>query len=492
MKKIWLSLLSITIIVSLYSCKKRLDVNTNPNDPADVAIKDLLPTAQLTIAQQQGNYFAIVGGIWGQYWTQSANSSQYRSFEQYNPGPTTANRAWEELYAGALTDLNKIIEKAGTAENTKNYTAIAKILQGYTYQILTDNFGDIPFSEALRGERTGSASSGVQNPKYDKQQDVYAGIINIVKEGRDLIDPAALSPGNDDLILHGDMVTWYQFANTLLLRMYLRMSYVNPSAAMQGIAELGADPTNFLSQDVALAYTSTPGNTNPLYSEIVGLSFTQNLIASATAVDHLQERGDPRVEVFYTIPVGLEQGYYSTPTPTTYGEPQGILTGGDASDPSSAEAPVKFISANESFFLQAEASARTGDLINAQTMYEAGISNSFAELDLSDYIPDGNTITYVDSLIGFIAPFSGATELESRVKLIVTEKWYALNGTQNLEAWTEWRRTGYPDFFVISRNTRKGQNFPVRLPYPESELTRNLNFPGQKDVVSDKVWWDVH
>ncbi|HEY1032601.1 MAG TPA: SusD/RagB family nutrient-binding outer membrane lipoprotein [Flavipsychrobacter sp.] len=62
---------------------------------------------------------------------------------------------------------------------------------------------------------------------------------------------------------------------------------------------------------------------------------------------------------------------------------------------------------------------------------------------------------------------------------------------QNIEAWTEWRRTGYPDFFTLSRNSRIGSQFPQRLPYPEAEVTRNLNFPGQKPMT-EKVWWDAN
>ncbi|RYE26137.1 MAG: SusD/RagB family nutrient-binding outer membrane lipoprotein [Sphingobacteriales bacterium] len=414
MKKLCLTIASIALIGSQYSCKKTLDVNKNPNDPAEVTIVELLPSAELTLAHQYGNYFQIVGGVWGQYWT--------------------------------------------------------KILQGFTYQLLTDNFGDIPFSEALKGQ------SGITSPKYDKQQDVYAGIIALVKEGRDLIDENAMGPSTDDLILQGDMATWGQFANTLLLRMYLRMAYVNPGAANQGIAELNTNTYGYLASTVQMNYANTAGNYNPLYSEIVGLSFTTNLVASATAVDQMLTKEDPRLEAFYTGTIALEQGYYSTPTPTTYSKPSSTV-GGDPADPSSALAPVKLISSYESLFLQAEAAARTGSG-GADVLYGSAIQASMDEYgaDPTDYV---------------VTPYPTGGSIEDQVKAIITEKWFAMDGNQNIEAWTEWRRTGYPDFFTISRNSRIGNVFPVRLPYPESEVTRNLKFPGQK-AVTDKVWWDVN
>ena len=489
MKKLSYILLIITLITILPACKKTLDVNRNPNSPADVTVVELLPAAQISIGQVTGNYFQIVGGIWAQYWTQNPNSSQYRPFEQYQPEPSSPNNAWQELYSGALSDLQKIVEKAGTAENTRNYTAIAKILQGYTFQMLTDNFGDIPFTEALKGE-----SSNITSPKYDRQEDVYNGIINLVKEGRDLITYEGAHPGSDDLIYNGDMTMWAKFANTLLLRMYLRLSYRNPGLAQSGISALYSDGNGFIilpDETAQIKYTSSPGNTNPLYSEMANLNFTQNLIASATSVDSLGERGDPRLFVFYTGGAGLEQGYYSINPPGSYSTPSATV-GGLANSSESGLAPVKFITSYESLFLQAEASARGWAGGDAGQLYRDAIVANFNEykvalLDIDDSF---DVQYYVDSIhLINIAPFPSGGE--ARIRAIITEKWYAMNGNQNIEAWAEWRRTGYPDFFTVSRASRIGNQFPQRLPYPEIEVTRNLNFPGQKPMT-EKVWWDAN
>lgn len=479
MKRILLLTVFIAIAVGQFSCKKNFDINKNPNDPADVTIVQLLPAAQVSIGQVMGNYLQVVGGIWAQYWTQNPNASQYRPLEQYQPGPESANRAWQELYSGALSDLKKIVEKAGTGDNTRNYAAIAKILQGYTFQVLTDNFGDIPYKEALLGE-----DSKITSPKYDKQEDIYPSIIALVKEGRSMITFEGEAPGSDDIIYGGDMAAWGAFANTLLLKMYLRLAYRNPSLAQAGIAELQNDPYGFLGATAQVNFISTPGNTNPLYSEMKGLSSTQNLIASATSVDSMGERGDSRVFIFYTGTAGLEQGYYNINPPGSYSTPTSAV-GALVADPESATAPVKLISSYESLFLQAEAAARgwmSGDI---QSLYEGAIQANFLE-----YEAFGLTSTDADDYISGAGAYPSGS-MEDNLKAIITEKWYSMNGNQNIEAWTEWRRTGYPDFFTISKTSRIGNTFPQRIPYPESEITRNLNYPGTRPIT-EKVWWDIN
>ena len=492
MKSIIRSLVILVAITSFIGCKKYLDVNKSPNSPEDVTEQFLLPSAQASIAQVNGNYLQIVGGIWGQYWTQNPNSSQYRNLEQYRPGPESANNAWTELYAGALTDLQKIIDK----NQIPNYVGIAKILQAYTYQLLTDNFGPIPFSEALKGE-----TQGISSPKYDSQEEVYNGIIQMVKDGKALLTEEGTPPGVDDFLYGGDVHSWDKFANTLLLRMYLRLWYVNEPLARQGIMDLESAGAEYIGdgETAQIIYSGGAGNTNPLYSEMVNLNRTQNLIASNTGLGQFLAREDtagtidPRIDIFYNINgpayVGLNQGDYFDNTPRTYSYP-GFYVGGTANPPAAATtitatAPVKFISSYESFFLQAEAAVRmgTGD---AQALYESGISASFAEYKLSDEASSA----YLEYYLSTIASFPAAGGPEEKVEAIITEKWIAMCGNQNIEAWTEQRRTGYPDFFVVSKNTTIGSTFPARIPYPETESTRNLNFPGQKEVT-EKVWWDV-
>lgn len=479
-KKFGLALLvaGAALAAPMTGCKKTLDVNQNPNALSDVTARQLLSSAEVSIAQAYGNYFQIAGGFWAQYWTQNPIASQYKSFDQYDPGPSSANTAWQLLYAGALQDLEKLIEK----DESANYTAVAMLLKAYTFQLLTDNFGDIPYSEALRGDE------GISSPKYDAQEAVYNGLIEMTTQALALIDVDGLAPEND-VIFAGDMHHWEEFGNTLLLRLYMRLSNVNPGKAQQGIATLAT--ADFLSISAELTYTNQAGNANPLYAESHAIG-NQNIIASATAIDSFRLRGDPRIEVFYFAngsPYrGLRQGDFTTTNTTIAYAYPGAAVGGIANptvalDAETQSAPVKLLSSYESLFLQAEAAARGWLPGNDQDLLEEAITTNMEEYGITD---DDSTIT--DYLLDVVNYPTGGS-LSDRLRVIITEKYYAMCGNQNIEAWTEWRRTGYPTFFQISIAPGAGSQFPARLPYPETEITRNLNFPGQKSVF-DRVYWD--
>lgn len=475
------------VLATFTSCKKDfLDINNNPNAPIDVSVTELLPSAELAIAHAVGNHLQIYGGLYAQFWTQNPSSSQYKTFENYSPSSDDFDDLWAIIYSDGLKDLQTVINK-GTTGGLSNYVAIGKILQGYAFQALTDNFGDVPFSQALQEE------NGILSPAYDSQQNIYSGIISLVKSGIASIDETAgaIHPEDEDLLLHGDMSLWRKFGNTLLLRMYMRLSEVSPSVAQNGIADLEANSAEFLSfaEEVRIDYTATGGNTNPLYSSIVDLNFVQNLVASATVINYMNTNSDPRIDVFYFPSstgnqVGIAQGNYAIPAGTPVSLP-GAATGGDGGDDASALAPVKLMTGYESMFLQAEAVARgwmTGD---DQTLYEDAIDESFESYGFD--FTDAQTY-FTQPAIAY--PASGT--VQQKVEAIITQKWAAMCGNQNDEAWIEWRRTGYPTFFTISVNTILGPGrFPQRFFYPSIEVTRNGNFPGQH-LIDSKVWWDVN
>jgi hypothetical protein len=476
---------ALTITVISGCNKDYFDINQNPNSPADASVNELLPSAQGAVAHALGNNIQLFGGIWGQYWTQSPASSQYKVYEQYSPGANEFDRPWKALYADALQDLRTIVTKA-TAEQKPNYVACAKILQAYTFQLLTDNWGDIPFHEAIQG------AEGILSPRYDTQHDVYHGIMDLATDGLALIDENSdVHPGQDDLFFGGDMLLWREFGNTLLLRIYLRIAYIDPGEASSGIGQLQASAAEFLypGEDVKIDYFEIGGNSNPLYSSIVDVGFTQNLVASATAINYMNSNNDPRLDVLY-VPsslgqIGIAQGAYDLSASTPVSIPS-AATGGDGGDESSALAPVKLMTAYESLFLQAEAMARgwlTGD---AETTYRDAITESFAAYGIT-----GDTVNYyLDSVPA--AAFPAAGTVEQKVEAIITQKWIAMCAQEGSEGWIEQRRTGYPTFFTPSTNSIIGTGrFPERFYYPTSEVTRNANYPGQK-LIYEKMWWDIN
>lgn len=487
MKKIRIYIVTATMAsLAFISCKKDyLEINTNPNSPEKVDIKDVLPSAELAIGHVMGNNLQIYGCMWAQYWTQNPYSSQYKTIDQYSPSASDFDQPWRICYSDALQDLNYVVKK-GTESGKMQYVACAKILQAYTYQVLTDNFGDIPFSDALQAE------TGVLSPKYDSQKDVYDGIIKLINEGLALIDISATNgPTTNDLLLGGDMSMWQKFANTLKLKVYLRLAYVDPGKANAGIVGLASEPMLGAGENVKINFSTTPGGTNPLYSVFSEISNTQNLVASSTCIDSMYNQYDDRITVFY-VPLangsfaGNTQGDYTSQTPISQISLPAPKTGCNKDSATSATAPVKLISDYESLFLQAEASARYGGVFgSAQTLYENGIKASYAAYGL--------TLAQATAYYGQpIITFPSAGTLDQQVESIITQKWYSMCGNQGNEAWVEYRRTGFPSFLVTSVNSFIGAGrMPNRMFYPSTELTRNPNVPSQH-VIYDRVWWDIN
>ncbi len=474
------------LLSSITACKKDyFDINTDPNHPADVPVSLLLPSAEGAIAHTLGNDMQIIGGLWSQYWTQSSAASQYKQYEQYNPAANDFDYVWAILYSDALADL-KTMEVKATATGQTQFVACSKILQAYAYQLLTDNFGDIPFTEALQAEE------GIIEPKYDAQSTVYDGIFRLLNEGIAMIDEDVTeatpgAPGAADIFFHGEMTMWKKFANTLKLRAYLRISEIDPGKASAGIATLSGEEFLGIAENVQINYTSAGGNTNPLYSAEVGLNYTQNLVASATMIDYYLNNNDPRVDVFY-IPsssgshVGIAQGDYTVAPGTPVSEPSAV-TGASANDENSATAPVILMSSYESLFLQAEAAARGWLAGSAQSLYEEGITESFESYGLDP----ADAATYIAQ--PSISYPNGT--MQDNIKAIITQKWAAMCGNQNNEAWTEWRRTGYPDFFTTSVTALVG-GMPARYYYPQTEINANSNHSPQPAFVTQRVWWDIN
>jgi hypothetical protein len=530
--KIVLSLAFLSILLVNTGCRKWLDINTNPNVAHDAPMDMLLPSAQIYTASSVGAYMNVNGELWAQHWTQAAAASQYKIYEQYAPSASDYDRPWGLFYNQALMDL-QVMEDKAIASKARDYEAVAKLMKAYIYQDITDAWGDVPFSEALKG------TAGILNPKYDPQEQVYSGINGLIDSARTLIKnlQAANIESNvhGDLIYAGDFDKWLKFANTLQLRVYLRLSEVAPAISQAGVAKVYAiagGSSGFIEEgeSAKIDFSETSGNQNPLYAEIVGLGKTQNLVASRTVVDSMNSGGDWRVYALFTqqsngAVVGIPQGAYDLPASTPVSIPTAI-TGARALDENSATAPVIFLSDFESKFLQAEALARGWAAGNAQDLFEEGIYISFRsfeaeiaswDITLRDSLPgnpgaifkltaDYAAYTYIngDTLTGYLEgdpvvqadasywgqyPSSGS--VQNQLRHIITQKWFCMTGLEGFEAWTEWRRTGYPDFFTYSVNSIIGNKFPVRFLYPNTELTSNAKFPGQK-FVTERVWWDVN
>jgi hypothetical protein len=491
-------LLLLCLVLSLADCKKDklLNVNNNPNYPATVPVNLVLPTCEANIGYMVGNTLGIYGGLWAQFWTQDPTyGSQYGNFDSYLNVPGDNDNVWQALYTTA-TNLNFIIANADTTQ--RNYKAIAYFMKAYDFQLICDGWGDVPLSQALKG--TANVS-----PSYDPGQQVYDSIAAWVYTGISCIDPNRGSPA-EDLIYPGatnsTMAEWQKFANTLLLKIYLRESNKNISRAQTGFAKLNAlmaaNGTGFLANanapgtnsgdDAMLYYTAVTFQQFPLYATQVYLQ-VQNLTASATTINYMNSLNDPRIADFYQLDAngaygGEIQGDYKALS----GQPD-VNFSPIGTEVISPTASTRLLTASESYFLQAEAQLKNflpGGASAAANSYASGVAASFASWTKSS---TASVQTYL-SQSG--VNFSNASGNTAQLNLILTQKWVSMCGNQNFEAWTEWRRTRQPSFFTISAASQiPAGDWPRRLVYPSAELNDNTNFPGEQAIYK-AVWWDTN
>ncbi|TMU55579.1 SusD/RagB family nutrient-binding outer membrane lipoprotein [Flagellimonas algicola] len=480
MKKTYIiySLLLIAGVLNLISCDHDLDINVDPDllTPEQVPMAAELPTAQTGIAAAAGTYFAIPGGFWSQFWTQSAVANQYRIYDNYSVtnSSTLFNDGWSQIY-DALTDIRNIKANAKTDSNW-NYYLIASTLEAYAFQLLIDFYGSVPYTDAN--------NTAILAPSFQSAEEVYDLMVSDLKEAlsKNLANsPLDNVPGETDLLFEGDMEKWAQFANTLLLRLYLRQSNARPTVASSGVTELINSGASFLNESAAITqFVDEASRSNPLYeNEKRQLNVGTNLRASNTMGSFLEAATDPRLAEFYDGNTFQLQGDF-----------------GDGSGDASvvvlhATDPFYFISEAESKFLQAEAYERYSEGTEAQGLYEEGVLAAFAQFGL-----DGS------DMLATNYAYPNSNDEEANIKAIITQKWISLYPGSGFEAFIEHNRTGYPQIspvvgddnnyvpgeFTYSVEGTTGGLFPKRFLFPLDETQRNPNTPAQIPLT-EKVWY---
>ena len=205
------------MILVATGCKEFLDINESPNNPADASIDLLLPSAQTSMMVTFGGDYATLAGFWAQYYTQAPDAGQYEDYDEYNVPTDKFDNQWQEAYAGGLNDF-EIIRTKSLESGDNAYYLIATLMQAYSFQMLADLYDKVPFSEALQGD-------GNLNPGFDEGASIYAALLDRIDDAVAQYNDngAGLDPGSQDLIYGGNMSEWIRFANTLKLKMYLRM-----------------------------------------------------------------------------------------------------------------------------------------------------------------------------------------------------------------------------------------------------------------------------
>lgn len=487
-KYLKLTVVCLFTLIAYSACDNDFEeINENPNGPVTVPPGLLITGIQEATADELYNTF--LGGDMGETWVQHWGKVQYNEEERYNIRPGVNDTFWDRLYARSLKDAQVMYDLAKEADN-KNIQGVALVMRSYVYSILTDAYGAIPYTEALQAEE------GNSSPAYDKQDVIYPALIDSLE-----VAAALLAPGNgeipaaQDLMYGGDPVLWEKFANSLRVRLLMRISYATDvSAELQSVVS-GGNLFSSNADEAKLVFRETNPNANPVWNTVV---FTNRLEwkVNQTLVQKLQELSDPRLPV-YAQPNeddeyrGVAPGI-DNPVESGFGYANVSPIGEFFLQP---DAPGYFLSYSELNFLLAEAAKRgliTGGDALAEEYYNEGITASFETYN--GFVPEEGDPVSLDAeayLSQSGVAYSAATALQQ----IGVQNWIALFG-QGFEAWTEWRRTGFPALSP-ALDPIGIETIPTRYPYPTNEQTLNnanyseavSNLEGGDNLTSE-VWWD--
>lgn len=510
----------IVLTATLWGCESNFDeINENPNNPTEALPENIMPRAQQSSMDRLYSMSGMNGYI-GSIWVQHFAKIQYPDEDRYNFSGRVplVNNIWESFYAGTLEDLNQIININAESENPDTNTeAMAQIMMAWNFQVATDLWGDIPYSEALQGR----AEDPINSPAYDPQEEIYAGLLSDLEEAADLIDTGSSPFGSGDLIYGGDMELWQKLANSLRLRLAMRMSEVDPETAESVISDIyeSGDPVFTSNQDIAeLTYQPYPYN-NPV-NEFSRTREDHKI--SQTILDWLDQLDDPRLRVYATPvrqPEDVENGVerdgevYNGVENATADLP-GL---GEASTMGayflSPESPGVIMTYAEVEFIWAEAAARGWIPEDPEEHYENAITASMemyndARLStaLSNFpgdqafnhqgleaeeFPEGISD---DEISEYLSQADVTWDDEGWEEQLAVQKWLSLYG-QGAEAWYEWRRLDYPELEPGSEAIL--DEVPVRLNYPQLEQSLNeenystaVDRQGEDNLLTP-VWWDV-
>ena len=499
-------LLSAFLLLS-NSCTKDFEsINTNPNDAelAKAAPDMLLTNAIESSSDRIQEIF--LGEEMGNCWVQHEAKVQYTDEDRYIYRTSVVNNTWTSFYAASGMDVQTLYN-VSIIKHNDSYKGVALVLKSYITSVLTDLFGPVPYFQAWQG-------SANTLPSYDPQELIYKDILAKLDTANTLLsaDGAEIS---GDILYNNDLLKWKKFANSLRMRLLLRMSARDEAFVTTELSKMVADPATypiFESNDdnAALKYLGTAPNNHPINEN------------RKTRDDHRVSK--TLVDMMWTNSPNLDYRICIYATPYAAGKFEGMQNGLTSSQAASykgngikntskvgayftaADAPGMFMSFAELKFILAEAAFKgyiPGGNDVAGTYYTEGIYASYAQfgdalvaaVDANGFLPmEGATS---DSLAAdYIASDIYGWDPDNGMELIATQRW-AATFDQGLQSWFEWRRTGYPELTPAAEGMNDGK-IPVRVPYPTDEAARNptelakgVTLLGGADDLNTPVWWDV-
>jgi hypothetical protein len=474
--KLIYGMIFMTTVLTTVSCKKYLDVNTDPNNPLEASenlilspiITDIgVTVAGGTFSNANTSGVALINSYWMQQLSLNQPLPQYESYK-FTTGD--AEYTWGEMYINIMQNLKRLKEAAEEHGN-HSYGVIAKVLTAYTLGVTTDMWGDIPYTEAFEGNL---------HPAYDSQEDIYNMIQQMLDDAiaENQLDPGNLTPGADDFLYLGDMSKWEKFAYALKARHYMHLTKApGHNAATQADLALTALENAFTGTDDEATldiFSDAAGHESPWFKNTE--SSQGGVVLGSTLIDGLIARSDPR------LPVIANQGSLGTylgRESTSDVVPDVTIYSTLADHFSAASAPIALLPYSELQFIKAEATFIKSGAAAAQPIYQEAVKDNMVQLGLS--LSDPDVVSYLASR----GPLTPANALQR----IIEEK--SIANLLAVEIFNDWRRTGFPTLSLVSNPQAGVTSIPRRYQYSQQEISTNPQ-PQNTDInITDRVWWDT-
>lgn len=476
MKKL-IILFAVTSILN--SCDKFKDTNISPALLTKASTKALLTNSMQ--AMRSLSLGEVASSRLGALYVQHLSEGPYPGASLYSD----RNLSFSAWYTGPLYDLQTIINynndgvvSANGNGSKNNQIGVARILKAYYFLLMTDKWGDIPYSDALKG-------SGSYSPVYDKQQAIYNDLFKEFTEASAQVT-ASEAKVEGDIILNGDMNAWKRFANTMRMIMGLRLSVKDPAKGKtEYTAALAAGVITSNAQNINAKFIAgDPNNSNPWYSNYV-ISNRNDYAISKTLTDYMESRNDPRLPIYGEVLAGnvvkgLEYGRNAAVNiPAAYSRIGSFFR--------SQGAPMPLLNYAQVLFMRAEAAKigyETGGDAAAAVFYADAIKASMEQYGVY------TVAAYAAYMTAPGVPYVPATGYQQ----IMTEKWVHMY-LNSWESWNDWRRTGFP-VLTPAQDAIDPRGIPKRIGYPTNEVSLNgenynaaVAAMGGADDNYTKMWW---
>ncbi|MCL6267056.1 SusD/RagB family nutrient-binding outer membrane lipoprotein [Flagellimonas myxillae] len=474
----------ITLGLVFLSCEKRLDdLRENPNALTTIDDAALFTKAVRSVFQgTTDNASSHFAGMHAHYYVAG---STWRAPDQYGDGHDgDYNSILNGLYGGTIRHIEDVLEIT-TAEGTKNpvRNAMADVIAVLGFAKITDAYGEVPYTEGGKGK-----TEDIVQPRYDTQESIYRDMIERLSNSIAVLknaDPAEGYPDSDP-IFNNDMDKWVRFANSVRLRLAMRVRFAD-SALSSATVALCLDEPLMESVDHDAFMIETEGTGNAWFNRRTGFP---SIKMSTMLIDQLQSTADPRLPVFVSQDGNGEySGMINGLTDVAFGGSDFANKSDMGLQLSSPESKLYVITASEVWLLRAEAAlVFDNDPTAANTLFRMGIETSLHQWE----IDPTDIATFMGSPSATLAGINDEEQIGVQMWLALVPNYF--------EGWIHIRRTGYPIIPVredadLHPGVTNGI-MPTRFKYSSFELGSNTNNVTEAinrqgpNAIDTPVWWD--